>query len=203
MSMQVNKRILFFIETGGPGGAEQVVYQLAKAWRERGCEVAVATVRTGWLTERLSADGITHVHLPSEKGFDLSLPWRLAKLARNYDVLHAHLFDSNVYGLIAARLAGISFVGTEHGDIHHIDQRKLSGIKFLLLRLLRGKITAVSQFTRQACSVKAFQKMQSRWWEIRSETSNSKSRAARFYHSVYLQYQKAPMSGCMLPITDR
>ena len=45
--------ICFFIETGGLGGAESVVLELAKKFKEQGFGVLVVTLREGWFTESL------------------------------------------------------------------------------------------------------------------------------------------------------
>ena len=143
-------RILFFIETGGPGGAEQVVLQLAKGFEESGDQVGVVTLRTGWLTEQLAELGIKHYRLISDSSLDVSLPIRLSRILKNYDVLHSHLFDAGVYGCLAARLAARPHISTEHGDIHHINKRKFSGFKVFLLGKLASKCTAVSQYSKDA-----------------------------------------------------
>ncbi len=43
--------------------------------------------------------------------------WRLARLLRreNSDVVHTHMFWPNLYGSVAARLAGVPIVTSEHG----------------------------------------------------------------------------------------
>lgn len=143
--------ILIFIESGGPGGAEQVVLSLAKRLKQKGIPVAVATLRTGWLTESLKAADIEHIHVESNTRLDIGLPWRLARIARKRGctVLHSHLLDSNFYGVIAARIAGIAHLGTEHGDIHHIASKRFVNAKLLIMKLLRARLSAVSDFSRK------------------------------------------------------
>ncbi len=141
--------LLFFIETGGPGGAERVVLHLAKAFQERQHAVTVATLREGWLTENLTAEQIDHVCIRSERRFDVALPVRLARVAagRSARVIHSHLLDSNVYGALAAKLGGLPHVATEHGDVHHIARKRFAREKIRLLALLGTRFTAVSRFT--------------------------------------------------------
>ncbi len=143
------KSILFFIESGGPGGAEQVVLALAKGAITRGYQVAVVTLRTGWLTETLDSIGIPHIHLKSETGLDFGLPFRLAQLCREQkaSVLHSHLLDSTFYAALAARIAGVGHIGTEHGDVHHTSLKKFARVKLGILRLLKTRVSAVSHFT--------------------------------------------------------
>ena len=120
------RRILLFIETGGPGGAERVVAALAKGFKELGKQVNVCTLRTGWLTEELAAIGVPHHLIESGRGFDVFLPFKIARLAksRNADVWHTHLLDSNFYGAIAARISGIPPLATDHGDVHHTQKKR-------------------------------------------------------------------------------
>lgn len=143
------ERVMLFIESGGPGGAESVVLRLAAALRERGFDTSVMTTRTGWLTETLRDRGIPHVKVEAGGRLDPGFPRRIAAVLRErrIDVLHTHLLDSNVYGGIAARLAGVRHVATEHGDVHHTRAKKLLRTKVRLMSLLGARMTAVSQFT--------------------------------------------------------
>ena len=72
-------RIALFIETGGPGGAERVVLNLAKSFDEAGQNVIVITLREGWLTETLDSLGIRRILVRSPGARDLSLPFRLGQ----------------------------------------------------------------------------------------------------------------------------
>jgi glycosyltransferase involved in cell wall biosynthesis len=141
--------LLLFIETGGPGGAERVVLHLAGAFRERGHAVSTATLREGWLTENLAAAGIDHTLVRSESRLDLTLPLRLARLAKRKGaaLIHSHLLDSNLYAALAAKAGGIAHLATEHGDVHHIARKRLAGAKLRVLALLGTRFTAVSDFT--------------------------------------------------------
>lgn len=141
--------ILFFIETGGPGGAERVVLNLATAFRERGYAVDTATLREGWLTRNLAACGIDHTLIRSEGRLDITLPIRLARLAKQKGarLIHTHLLDSNLYGALACKMGGAAHLATEHGDVHHISQKRYAGVKLRILGLLGTRFTAVSQFS--------------------------------------------------------
>ena len=151
------ERILLFIETGGPGGAERVVLTLAEGFAAAGKEVTVATLRQGWLTEQLQSDrlarlGVSYVALPSAKSLDIGLPFRLAKLAKEKraDILNSHLLDSTFYAALASKLSRVPHLGTEHGDIHHINRRRFFGAKLKTLAALHTKFSAVSKFTAEA-----------------------------------------------------
>ncbi len=148
------RRILFFIESGGPGGAERVVLSLVKGFQDRGYEILVATFRTGWFTDQLKKDSIEHILIESRNKYDLTLPFRISSLLkeRKIDLLHSHLFDANFYGALGAKLAGVSHVATEHGDVHHIQTKRFFQLKLAAIRLLASKVTAVSQYTKDKLS---------------------------------------------------
>lgn len=145
----MKRRILFFIESGGPGGAERVVLQLLEGFRSLGHEVFLATLRTGWLTETATMMGFKYHQIRSDKRLDFLLPYKIASLVRilKVDVIHSHLLDSNFYASIAARLCGISHVGTEHGDIHHIDKKKFLRLKLYIASSGRSRLTSVSEYS--------------------------------------------------------
>jgi glycosyltransferase involved in cell wall biosynthesis len=113
-------RVAMMLEVDTPGGAENVVFDLAVALRERGHAVHPVGPEhgDGWLGEKLRASGFeTHTfHL------DKMLDWRclrdLTQLFRrlDVDVVHGHEFDGAVYGAAAARLAGRAHVTTLHGN---------------------------------------------------------------------------------------
>ncbi len=150
--MAENHKILLFIETGGPGGAERVVAALAAGYRDLGHEVGVVTLRTGWLTEQLREQGSVHHHLPSDRSADIGLAWRLAKLIKDegYTALHSHLLDSNFYGALAAKIAGVRQIATEHGDVHHVNKKRFIRTKIRLISALGAKWTAVSAYSADA-----------------------------------------------------
>lgn len=142
-------KIIQFIETGGAGGAERVVVELSRALKKQGVGVIVVTLRSGWLTESLDNEGIDRRLISSCKGFDFRLIYRLFRLFRdeNIDLVHSHLLDSNFYCAIAAKLARIPHLATEHGDVHHIKPKRFMRLKLKIISVLRSRFAAVSEFT--------------------------------------------------------
>ena len=140
---------LLIIETGGPGGAERVVSTLAKWLKQQNIDLGVVTFREGWLTEELDSHDIKRYLIESTRKLDLSLPLRLAKLIRkeSYTIVHSHLLDSNFYGSIAARLANVPHLATEHGDVHHIGQKSFLQTKIKTISLLGSHCAAVSGYS--------------------------------------------------------
>lgn len=142
-------KVLILNESGGPGGAERVVFSLAKGIKDKGIEVGVATLRTGWLTDKLNSEGITHHLIKSRKGKDLFLPFKIAKLIKKhkYSLIHSHLLDSNFYAALASKIALVPHLATEHGDVHHTKPRKFLKTKIKTVSLLGSNFSAVSGYT--------------------------------------------------------
>jgi len=143
------ERVLLFIESGGPGGAESVVLRLAGALLERGFDASVMTARTGWLTDTLLERGVPHIQIDDGGRFSVGFPLRVARVLRErrIDVLHSHLLDSHFYAALGARLAGVRHVATEHGDVHHTQPKKFLRPKIRTISALGSNFTAVSDFT--------------------------------------------------------
>lgn len=108
-------RVLVTLSSGRVGGAEQHVLWLAEAvGRARGFEVAVAC-RPGEIVERLGAAGVRVHPMAFSDGVDLVTPLRLAWLAADFDLVHAHMNRAALYTRMGAALAGRPWVATAHG----------------------------------------------------------------------------------------
>lgn len=144
--------ILQFIETGGPGGAEQVVAKLSTQLVSLGDKVTVGTLREGWLTQEIDKLNIPRNKFNSTGTFDVALIWQIISFCRKnkIEVIHSHLLDSNFYCSIAAKLIGIHCICTEHGDIHHSQKKRFLKLKTKITSIFATKITAVSEYTKNA-----------------------------------------------------
>lgn len=110
------------LPTSGPGGTEDHVFELASRLAARGRDVLVVVLRSTphessstdvhsrhhcWTSESVAAKvwvaGRRHK-------LDLSLPFRLAKRLSGRDVCFTYLFTANLWGGLAARLAGSPLV---------------------------------------------------------------------------------------------
>ena len=98
-------RVVLALESSGPGGAENMVLNLAEALRCRGEEPIVASCRPGWMTERAEASGLPTWIVPQRPGIDLRWVLRFARRLRRerVDILHSHEFGMNTFGGTAAR----------------------------------------------------------------------------------------------------
>ncbi len=150
MSETSSGKILFFIESGGPGGAERVVLSLAEEYQRLGFPVIVATIRRGWFTDQLAVRRIKHTLLDSSgDSFDFVLIKSLRDLIRreNVRVVHSHLLDSNFYAAAACFFARCRHIATEHGDTHHTKRKRFAKLKMFLADRLGSEFTAVSRYT--------------------------------------------------------
>lgn len=145
--------VLHVVHTLNVGGAEKLVYDLARRTDPSRFAVSVACLdEAGTLAPALAARGVPVDVLARRPGLDASLALRLARLARRRGarVLHAHQYTPFFYAVSAARLAGARCLFTEHGR-HHPDVRKPKRVMAnALLSRLAYRTVAVSEFTRRA-----------------------------------------------------
>jgi glycosyltransferase involved in cell wall biosynthesis len=96
------------------GGGERTVLTIATMLPADRYDVVVVTSRlaSGAPIRRLDAAGIRHVHLDRRGRLGLRGLRRLGRLLRaeGTEVLHAHMFGSNVWGTLVGRLAGVPVV---------------------------------------------------------------------------------------------
>jgi glycosyltransferase involved in cell wall biosynthesis len=121
-------RILHVITGLAAGGAEQQVRLLLRH-RTHPAEVAALT-NPGSVARAIRAEG-TVVHEVGMRGnTDMGVLPRLTGIIRDghFDVVHTHLFRAQLYGRLAARLAGVRhIVSTEHSlGAHAIEGRPVS-----------------------------------------------------------------------------
>ncbi|TXS35390.1 glycosyltransferase [Streptomyces sp. t39] len=109
-------KVLHIITGLGVGGAEQQLRLLLRHLPDRCSGDVVTLTNPGAVADGLRADGVSVTHLGMGGNRDLGALPRLARLVRRggYDVVHTHLYRACVYGRIAARLAGVPSVATEH-----------------------------------------------------------------------------------------
>jgi glycosyltransferase involved in cell wall biosynthesis len=96
------------------GGAERAMVGLAMHLPKERCDVMVGTTRVGSgpLTDAVHAAGIPYFALNRRNRLDVA-PFRqfVAFLRRQrIDVIHAHMFGSNLWGSVFGRLAGVPVV---------------------------------------------------------------------------------------------
>lgn len=145
-------KILYVIESGDPGGAENVLLSLAEYFKMK-YSVGVGCFREGWVYNELKFRKFNPQLIHTKKGsFDVSLLSNLLRLIKkeNIGLIHSHLFDTNFYSCIAAKMMNIPHIATEHGDIH-LATRKMNIKRFIkakVMSIFSDKIIFVSKFTR-------------------------------------------------------
>lgn len=111
--------VALLLESDGPGGAEQMLLNLAGELRRRGYEVVPVgpAVGEGWLPARFRERGFEPETYRLSSPVDLRCVTDLMEIfrRRGVDVVHSHEFSMAVFGGLAARLAGLRHVITLHG----------------------------------------------------------------------------------------
>ncbi|PWU50057.1 glycosyl transferase [Micromonospora globispora] len=121
-------KVLHIITGLGIGGAE---LQLELLLRHTRHEPDVVTLyNAGPVADTIAAHGVRVRDLGMTRNTEVWALRRLQRIIRegHYDVVHTHLYRSQVYGNVAARLAGVAaIVTTEHsiGETH-IERRPMS-----------------------------------------------------------------------------
>lgn len=116
-------RILHMIETGGPGGAEQVLIRIVKELQSRGIQCEVLLLKDTWLADELRKNHINTYILPLKRSFH---PLWMVKVIqyikkRNINCLHSHEFAMNCHSAIISRCLGLNCVTTVHGKNYYTD----------------------------------------------------------------------------------
>ncbi|MEU3562207.1 glycosyltransferase [Kitasatospora sp. NPDC006786] len=142
-------RVLHIVTGLAAGGAERQLHLLLRHLpAHQQCEV-LALTNPGAVAAALRSDGVTVHHLGMRGNRDLGALPRLVRLVRagHYDLVHTHLYRAQLYGRLAARLAGVrAVVSTEH-SLHAgvIEGRPVTrGVKGLYLAAERLGSTTVA-----------------------------------------------------------
>ncbi len=148
------KTVLHLIETGGPGGAERMMVQLAAGLGSEYRSEA-ALIRDSWLGTALRMRGVPVKMLrhKSQGSF-----WRLRDVAtlrdlvrvireRRVAILHTHEFFMNTVGLVASLSTGVPLVATVHGKNDYADRLRRR-VAYRLVGRFAGQMIAVSENIR-------------------------------------------------------
>jgi glycosyltransferase involved in cell wall biosynthesis len=130
-------KVLHVITGLDAGGAE---LQLAMLLRHTRHEADVVTLyNPGPVAEQIRADGISVRDIGMRSNTELSALLKLCKIIRSgrYDVVHTHLYRTQIYARPAARLMGVPVVLTTEHSIGetHIERRKMTAGVHALYRL--------------------------------------------------------------------
>ncbi len=99
------------------GGAEKLITELVPLLREKGHEVdvlAIDGVDTNFKTS-LQKDGIKILSFCNDSSvYNLKFFFKMAKLMKNYDVVHTHITATQLYGAFGSCFCKAKMVTTEH-----------------------------------------------------------------------------------------
>lgn len=128
-------KVLHVITALGVGGAERQLDLLLQNTRHD-AEV-FALYNFGSVGRRIAARGVHVYDLGMRSNRQVMSVFRLARIMREgaYDMVHLHLYRACLYGRVAARLAGIPSVATEHsiGEALIEGRRKTLPVRLLYL----------------------------------------------------------------------
>lgn len=135
------------------GGTERLVEQMVRNPPPGAASACICLDAEGRIGEELRSEGFPVFALGRKPGLDLSLPRRLAALARGhgFDILHCHQYTPWFYGALARLFRpGLKVLLTEHGRFHpDLPSPKRKAFNKLVSPLSHG-LTAVSPATRDA-----------------------------------------------------
>lgn len=115
------------IVTGAGGGPEKTILNSARhfagtRYRETACWIHDPGDRgIELLEERARESDCPFVAVADPHPFDVRTLFRMAELCRERGIRiwHGHDYKSNLFGVLLARLCGLSLVTTVHGWVHH------------------------------------------------------------------------------------
>jgi glycosyltransferase involved in cell wall biosynthesis len=147
-------RVLFLIDHAGVmGGAERFVTGLATHLPRDRVEATVCSTRHGSsaAVKALSDAGVPHLDIGRQTKWDMYLMARLARILHHghFDVLHSHMFGSNVWGTTFGRACGVPVIlAHEHNWSYSGDRLRL-WLDGNLVGRLATRVITVSQANRR------------------------------------------------------
>ncbi len=151
-------RVVHIIKVTGISGAEKHLLMLLSGLRERGIDAhLILLVEPNNPVDAMVAAAesrqIPVQRVVIHRDYDILLPFRLRNKLRTLkpDIVHTHLLHADLFGIPAARLAGIATIITgRHNDDDFRSQSLLKRINSFLWRMVKGGIAisdAIRDFT--------------------------------------------------------
>lgn len=138
-------RILHTIETRGPGGAEILLFNIAKFLKEKGYVNFGFFIKEGWLLDNFQRANFTSSMRPLNRSFNIPFLFQLLFYIKKHkiDVIHSHEMVMSFYSCLASILLRVPVVSTFHGVINHSDTK----IRSLAMRFIakHSSMVAVSK----------------------------------------------------------
>lgn len=145
----MKKNILFIIESSETGGAEGVFAELVERIDRDHYVPHVALLYDGWLLDKLVAAGVTPHLIPTRRGrFDYRLLLGISKVIKRHriDLVHSHLFTTNVYASVSGVFSRVPVISTFHGTMDVAEQDSAKTLKWQAINRCSRKIVFVSGY---------------------------------------------------------
>ncbi len=153
-------KVLHIIKTFNLGGAETNLFNLVRVFNASKIETHIAYSTGGEILERFSREDL-RLFKYAERDHKikslatLGIVWRLSQYIRKnkIDIVHTHNFNAHLWGLWAAKLAGVKLVEHVH-DYRYVDfgefQRRRGNVfQFRYIRYFKNTSDRVVVLTRQ------------------------------------------------------
>ncbi len=144
--------ILHTIESGGPGGAETVVLNLATRLDSKAFRSIVLLPKGPWLNPKLKEQGIPVYEVDWHAWYDVRGPLEMARIIRRekVDLIHSHLPGQNFYSCVAGMLTRRKTLVTYHGPIELSDATSVKGaFKLWFVRKTADGVIVVCNMMRE------------------------------------------------------
>jgi len=143
-------RVLQLIDGLNVGGAEILFYDLVRHLHDEGHYVSVGYSTPGPLADRLQALQVPLARLPRRSRIDVTLYQGMVQLIRHEkpDLVHTHLFKSDLHGRLAARRCGVPLVISTCHNNDSWARNKAFGWLYGRTNLLADRVIAVSEEVR-------------------------------------------------------
>jgi glycosyltransferase involved in cell wall biosynthesis len=143
-------RVMQIIDSMGFGGAEVLLRDLTFSLLTSDYRVSVCYNTNGPIAKEIEAMGVPITRLPRLGRVDPTLLWRIYREIKKVkpDIVHTHLFKSDLHGRLAARLAGIPVVISTLHNCHNWAKNPILGRVYGANARLADHIIAVSNEVR-------------------------------------------------------
>lgn len=144
----MKRHILYLIESSETGGAENIFSQLVNGIDKQRYTPHVALLYHGPLYDRLVADGLSPVLIDTRAGaLDFRLLLGIFRLVRRLDIqlVHSHLFTTNVYASAVRFLTGVPVISTFHGVVDVSPDDSCRKVKWLVINRFSSSVVFVSE----------------------------------------------------------
>ena len=144
------KKILHLIDGLNIGGAEILLVDLARGIKDAGFDVHVGYSTRGPLEKNLPELGVPCTRLPRLGRIDPILFFGICRLIQRErpDIVHTHLFKSDLHGRLAARLCGVPVVLSTSHNNDDWARNFMFGKLYGLTAKLADRVIAVSDEVR-------------------------------------------------------